>query len=258
MRSTKCVQCGFVGWSDLDNCKSCGAPLSQSSLPHTSAHYNSWDQSEGQKKGLAIASLVLGIISFLTLGLLGIPGIITSAVAMRRAKREPRIYGGHGMAVAGLVVSITSLASVFVIGVMAAIAIPNLLASARAANEGSAISSLRTISSAEATYQSNFHNFATLEELATNGLIDARLGSGTKNGYTFSLVIDSANPEEFAVIGVPVSYGTSGRRSFYMDETFVIRGGDKHGGPAVKFDPPLEPYGELPSEARRTGIPSQD
>ena len=147
MRSTKCVQCGFVGWSDLDHCKSCGAPLSQSS---------SWEQSEGQKKGLAIASLVLGIISFLTLGLLAIPGIITAAVAMSRAKREPRIYGGHGMAVAGLVVSITSVASVFVIGVVAAITIPNLLASARAANEGSAISSLRTISSAEATYQSTY------------------------------------------------------------------------------------------------------
>jgi len=249
MRSTKCVQCGFVGWSDLDHCKSCGAPLSQSS---------SWEQSEGQKKGLAIASLVLGIISFLTLGLLAIPGIITAAIAMRRAKREPRIYGGHGMAVAGLVVSITSVASVFVIGVVAAITIPNLLASARAANEGSAISSLRTISSAEATYQSTYHNFGTLDELAADGLIDPRLGSGTKNGYTFRLVIDSSNPEEFAITGVPVTYGTSGRRSFYMDETFVIRGGDKHGGPAVKFDPPLEPYGDLPSEARRTGLPSQN
>ncbi len=261
MRSTKCVQCGFVGWSDLETCKSCGAPLSQSSLPRTNTPYNSWDQSEGQKKGLAIASLVLGIICLVTFGLLGIlaiPGIIMAAVAMGRAKREPRIYGGHGMAVAGLVLSITSLASTVMIGVIAAIAVPNLLASARAANEGSAISSLRTISSAEATYQSNFRNFATLEELAANGLIDPRLGSGTKNGYTFRLVIDSSNPEEFAVTGVPVSYGTSGRRSFYVDETFVIRGGDKHGGPAAKFDPPLGSYGDLPSEARHTGVPSQD
>jgi len=242
MRSTKCVQCGFVGWSDLENCKSCGAPLSQSSLHRPNADYTSWDQSEGQKKGLAIASLVLGIISFLTFGLFGIlaiVGVIMAVVAMRRAKREPWRYGGHGIAIAGLVLSITSLASAVSMGVIAAIAVPNLLASARAANEGSAISSLRTISTAEATYQSNFHNFATLEELATNGLIYSRLGSGTKNGYAFH--IDTSNAEEFAVTGVPVSYGTSGRRSFYVDETFVIRGADKHGDPAVKLDPPLEP-----------------
>src|SRR5437867_12478128 len=43
---------------------------------------------------------------------------------------------------------------VAIIGIIAAIAIPNLLASRRAANEGSAEQSLRTISSAEATYQS--------------------------------------------------------------------------------------------------------
>ena len=43
---------------------------------------------------------------------------------------------------------------VAIIGIIAAIAIPNLLASRRAANEGSAQQSLRTMSSAEATYQS--------------------------------------------------------------------------------------------------------
>ncbi len=41
---------------------------------------------------------------------------------------------------------------VAIIGIIAAIAIPNLLASKRAANEGSAVASMRTITSAEATY----------------------------------------------------------------------------------------------------------
>src|SRR6266566_4994761 len=44
---------------------------------------------------------------------------------------------------------------VAIIGIIAAIAIPNLLASKRAANEGSAIASLRTMTGAEATYQSS-------------------------------------------------------------------------------------------------------
>ena len=42
---------------------------------------------------------------------------------------------------------------VVIIGIIAAIAIPNLLAARRSANEGSAISSLRTIHGAEMTYQ---------------------------------------------------------------------------------------------------------
>jgi type IV pilus assembly protein PilA len=242
MSSTKCVQCGFVGSSDLENCKSCGAPLRQSSFSQASrSHY---DQPEGQKRGLAIASLVLGLICFVSLGMLAIlsiPGIILGAVALHRAKREPWIYGGRGMAIAGLVLSITFLASTFTIGVIAAIAIPNLLASARAANEASAIHSLRTISSAEETYQSNFKNFGTLEELAVNGLIDPKLASGTKNGYTFCLIVDSSNPEGFAVTGVPVTYGTSGGRSFYVDETLVIRAADKHGAQSSNLDPPLDP-----------------
>ncbi len=45
---------------------------------------------------------------------------------------------------------------VAIIGIIAAIAIPNLLASRRAANEGSAQASLRTIHSSEATYQATF------------------------------------------------------------------------------------------------------
>src|SRR6476660_3617179 len=115
MKSTKCVECGFVGWSDVENCKACGASLSQhsTSLPPASPGYNSLNQAEeGQKKGLAIFSLVLGILSFLTFGLLGvgaITGIILAVVAMRRVKREPWKYGGRGMAIAGLTLSIISI-----------------------------------------------------------------------------------------------------------------------------------------------------
>ena len=244
MKSTKCVQCGFVGWSDVEHCKSCGAPLGQhsSDLPLANPHYDSWDQPENQKRGMAIFSLVSGIICFLSLGLLGIlaiPGIITGAVAMGRAKREPRKYGGHGMAVAGLVMCIVSLAGTVILGVIAAIAVPNLLAARRAANEGSAIRSLMTICSAEANYYNKFEEFGTLEQLAATGLIDSDIASGTRNGYTFRVVLDSTNPEAFEVFSAPVSYASTGRRSFYVDETFIIRGGDNRGGPSSKVDEAL-------------------
>src|SRR2546429_3035926 len=81
---------------------------------------------------------------------------------------------------------------VAIIGIIAAIAIPNLLASRRAANEGSAQQSLRTIHSSEATYQSTAGggNFGLLTDLQTSNLIDAVLGSAatsTKGGYRFNV-----------------------------------------------------------------------
>jgi type IV pilus assembly protein PilA len=84
---------------------------------------------------------------------------------------------------------------VVIIGVIAAIAIPNLLASRRSANEASAISSLRTYHSAQASYQATIGNgnFAGVP-FQTNGftvlgnanLLDSQLGYGVKSGYVFA------------------------------------------------------------------------
>ena len=66
---------------------------------------------------------------------------------------------------------------VAIIGIIAAIAIPNLLASRRAANEGSAQQSMRTISSAEATYVNTAGQgtYGTLNDLMTKNLVDSVL-----------------------------------------------------------------------------------
>jgi type IV pilus assembly protein PilA len=247
MKSKKCVSCGFVGWSDVENCKACGASLN--------THSDHWDQPEGQEKGLAIFGLVLGIVGFFTLGLLfvgAIVGTVVSAKAMSRVRREPWRYGGRGIAIAGLVLNIVSLTSIVPIALIAAIAIPNLLAARRAANEGSAIHSLRQIASAQAMYQSSFEKYATLEELAAQGLIDPKLGSGAKNGYNFTieLTTDDMNVDGFAAVGVPETYRGSGIRSFYVDETSVVRAGDNHGGPSTKMDEPLNTYADYPPRAR--------
>jgi hypothetical protein len=240
MKSTKCVQCGFVGWSDLENCKACGAPLNQGSgsfLPAV-AHYGSGHQSGGDEKGLAIAGLVLGIVSFMTLGMFmvgGIVGIVLSAKAMGKVKREPWRYGGRGMAVAGLVLSIISLTCMFMI-----IAIPNAFHAYRAANEGSAQSSMRTICKAEVAYQEILGKYGTLQELAAANLIDPKLASGTKSGYAFNVTLDSENLERFELTGVPETYGKTGVRSFYVDEKLVLRGADNDGEPLTRMDEPLD------------------
>jgi type IV pilus assembly protein PilA len=236
MKSNKCQACGFVGWSDSGNCKSCGASLG--------ANPGALSQ-EGPQKGLAIFALVLGILSFLTFGLLGvgaITGIIVAVVAMNKVNREPWKYGGKTLAIVALVLNITSLGTVVPVGIIAAIAIPNLIAARKAANEASAIATLRTISMAESTYQSIFQKFGTLEELEAEGLIDPALASGTKNGYRFTLEVtkNEERLEGFEVVAVPMTYQSSGRRSFFVDESMVIRAGDNNGGPSTVSDRPLE------------------
>ena len=121
---------------------------------------------------------------------------------------------------------------VAIIGIIAAIAIPNLLASRRAANEGSAQSSLRTIHSSEATYQSTKGNGAfatTLAILNGENLIDGVLSSGTKSGYSFA-VVEAAGTGSTAVFGAygfpTISSGISqtGTRCFGITEVGVMYG----------------------------------
>ena len=91
---------------------------------------------ENPKKGLAITSLVLGILSVFCLSLLaGIPAIITGHVARGRARREPEEHGGTGMALAGLILGYVSVAILPVLLVLAALLLPALAqAKAKAQN----------------------------------------------------------------------------------------------------------------------------
>jgi type IV pilus assembly protein PilA len=116
---------------------------------------------------------------------------------------------------------------VAIIGIIAAIAIPNLLASRRAANEASAIGTMRTIGSAEATYQSTVGagSYTDLAGLGTNNLVDSIVaGGGPKSGYTFTCTpVAGATSTQFDGAAAPSST-SSGTRYFYTSETGVIYG----------------------------------
>jgi type IV pilus assembly protein PilA len=121
---------------------------------------------------------------------------------------------------------------VAIIGIIAAIAVPNLLASRRAANEGSAQSSTRTIFSAQVTYQVTAGNgafAANLAALNTANLIDSVLSSGTKSGYSFGIV-EQAGTGSTAVFGAKCIPSTTsgasqtGTRRFGLTESGVMRG----------------------------------
>jgi type IV pilus assembly protein PilA len=117
---------------------------------------------------------------------------------------------------------------VAIIGIIAALAIPNLLASRRAANEASAISAIRTLSSVEETYRSTSGNgtqFTNMAGLLGLQLIDAQLAAATtvanaKSGYVFDIVTTAGNVN-FCAGAAPATVNT-GTRNFSSDEPGVI------------------------------------
>ena len=114
---------------------------------------------------------------------------------------------------------------VAIIGIIAAIAVPNLLQSKAAANEASAIASVRNVITAEITYYSTTGGgkYADLDKLKTAKLIDDVLGSGVKDGYEFAVPVGDGATDDFNVTAVPVTVGKTGFRGFFGDATGVIR-----------------------------------
>jgi len=120
---------------------------------------------------------------------------------------------------------------VAIIGIIAAIAVPNLLAARRAANEGSAQSSLRTIQSCQSTYQATagLGDYGDIPALRAGFLTDSVLGSGTKSGYNFAAhpSAPGVRPALFYATAVPtIASGATqtGTRRFGISEDGVIRG----------------------------------
>ena len=135
---------------------------------------------------------------------------------------------------------------VAVILIIAAIAIPNLLRSRIAANQASAVGSLRVIDTAEATYISTYNTYsATLGYLGPPdsggnavstgaGLIDSVLAGGSsaatesgKSGYTFTYTAGAADSTGkiygYSIIATPTQVGTTGNDFYYTDQIGVIR-----------------------------------
>src|SRR6267154_2057081 len=116
-----------------------------------------------------------------------------------------------------------------IIGIISAIAIPNLLSSRRAANEGSALATMRIIYSAEATYRSTrgAGQYGSLAGLSSEGLVDSVVaGSAPKSGYTFAAdQVTGTAFSAFDATAIPAIYSGSmatGSRSFFVNETGVI------------------------------------
>lgn len=271
MKTVKCPQCNLVNFITAINCKRCGqffqevemtqpiapaqtavashlqpvlptpSPTPNYSRPtYQQTTYQSSQSSAFVKKGLAIFSMLLGILSFpminmfvigllsgilaiifgvpgaiagIVIGLLILPtGLFSGIIALVKAKRRPNEYGGKGFAITGIVLSGFGLVT---IPLVAAIAIPNLLASRKAANEGSAISTMKTIAFAQEKYANMHIRCGDLIELVPNNFLDAETAKGVKSGYSFSITKTANGCEIIAKPVVEDGFSATGTRSFY-------------------------------------------
>jgi type IV pilus assembly protein PilA len=142
---------------------------------------------------------------------------------------------------------------VAIILIISAIAVPNLLRSRMAANEASAVGSVRTINASAVTYSSTYPDQgfpATLGALggvvpctatpANSCLVDNVLALGTKSGYTFVWTGDGATPSVgYTINATPVTVGTTGQRMFCSDQSGVIRF-DPSGAGCTNASAPLQ------------------
>jgi type IV pilus assembly protein PilA len=213
--------------------------------------------------------MVCGIFTFFLPA--SIAAIILGHLSLSDMRKSAGRLGGRGAAIVGLVLGYAGVAVIPLVLIIAAIAIPNWLRAKMVANEAAAVDSLRAVNIAAvqyaATYEngfpSDFEAFGNEEGSARNcnhaGLLDRRLGAGHKNGYIFSYsprfpsgqpgpVVSpkaaargctSGGASGYSVTADPIRSGSTGGRSFYTDQTGVIRCSN-NGEPATAESHPLE------------------
>ena len=140
---------------------------------------------------------------------------------LRRRRRQQR-----GFSLIELLIVIA------IILIILSIALPQMSKSRMHAQEMAAIKTLNTINTTEIQYQSQFGKFATAitqlgpppsgggEGPEAAGLISGNLATGTSSGYNFAV---TQTPGGYAVSAMPKTFGSTGRRTFYTDQTGVIR-----------------------------------
>ena len=125
-------------------CPSCGqtltAPGSPPTAPPETLHYATTLRE--RRAGLAIASLILGVVGFCTFGIAGIVGVILGIVALVKASHEPQLDRGKGLAIAGIV---TGTVSLLMLTILPLILLPSLARARELAKRSVCSANLRTV-----------------------------------------------------------------------------------------------------------------
>ncbi len=148
----------------------------------------------------------------------------TFILGLPRQQRVPR-QASRGFSLMELLIVIAIILTIL------AVALPKVNQAKMSANELSVTKQIGTIHTGQAQYNSQFGKFAiAMSELGpppsgaasatAADLIPNDLASGKKNGFTFQM---QGTPGGYTITANPDAYNGTGRRSFYSDQTLVIR-----------------------------------
>lgn len=103
--------------------------------------------------------------------------------------------------------------------------------------ERMAIGAMYMIASAQERYKEGTGggSYGTLEQLMAENLVHK--DTMERSGYRFEVTVSG---DKFEVLAAPVEYGKTGKMSYYIDNTFVVRGADRNGASATSSDPPIQ------------------
>jgi type IV pilus assembly protein PilA len=236
-----CRNCGIAFTEGSQFCDRCGAAIG--TQPGSAAGDVTLPNQTPRTSGKAIGSLITGICG-LPFFPLAIMAIILGHMSRSEIRKSNGRLQGAGMALAGLSFGYVGASLIPII--IAAIAIPNLLRARISANESSAVSSLRTINTAQISYISTYPKVGFAPTLAKLGgsrcgppvqsfpcPIDAQLASGHKYGYRFEIrnwIHSGQGNNKYQLVAYPLTINQTGSRAFCSDESDVIKF-DPNGSP---------------------------
>ncbi len=171
----RCPNCGKENSEGSKSCQHCGHQFAApgpsapaGSKPAAIPETRSAISQAPRTSGMAIASLVLGILGGCSFGLAGIVGLILGIIAYREIGRSQGQIRGKGMAITGIILG--ALFPVFIfLGIMAAIAIPNFLRFQARAKQSEAKQNLGAIFTAYAAYYADNNTYPTAPMINVNG-----------------------------------------------------------------------------------------
>jgi len=256
-----CFRCGTSMPDTSVACPQCGTAVADAPqvappplAPPAAAPWSSTPQQlyfdRPRTDGKAVASLICGILSLMCFTVLaGIPAVILGHLSKSDIRKSQGRLQGDGIALAGLITGYAGIA--FGLLIIPAIVIPNLLRTRMQAHASGAASTVRTLNTAQVTYQVRYPDTGYGRDLATLGpgtatgcssqgpsaqhacLIDSALGSArcttgkwcAKNGYNFTIVgvcPSEGSCTDYIVTATPLGTSTEGK-SFCSTNDAVVR-----------------------------------
>jgi len=225
------LNCPRCGASVIDNsqfCSNCGNAIPPAQFAPLPAFAPGVPAGPPKTSGMAVASLVCGIVNVFPVSIVA---IVLGHISLSQIRKSAGQLKGQGLAIAGLVLGYLGIVAIPFVLIVAAIAIPNLLRARIVANESSAENSIRVLQAAEIAYSAQHPNqgfTCNLTDLNSAGLSDSSLLNGQKHGYIFALdncASDAAGRpiSKFQLTAVPLSLHASGMKAFCVDEAGVVR-----------------------------------